>query len=102
MRKLDKKPLKAFGNCETVAVTVLGWIAQEPDILARFLNLSGLNAAQIRLQSQDPAFLLGVLDFIMGHEPTLMACCDATQMKPEAVNRAWQQLNGPGSAEFGW
>jgi Protein of unknown function (DUF3572) len=102
MCALDKKTLKSSGHAESIAIAVLGWIAQEPDILARFLNLSGLNASQIRMQSEDPAFLLGVLDFIMAHESTLMACCEATQMKPEAVNHAWHQMNGPGSAEYGW
>jgi Protein of unknown function (DUF3572) len=102
MRTLDKESLKSSANAQTIAITIFGWIAQEPDILARFLNLSGLDASQIRTQSQDPAFLLGILDFIMAHEPTLMACCDTTGIKPESVNRAWHRLNGPGSAEYGW
>ncbi|MBR0555997.1 DUF3572 domain-containing protein [Ciceribacter sp. L1K23] len=85
-----------------VAADVLGWLANEPDMLSRFLALSGLRADQLREAIADPGFLAGLLDFVMGHEPTLIAFSDATGTKPEDVSAAWRALSGPGldSGEF--
>lgn len=78
-----------------VAAEVLGWLANEPDMLSRFLALSGLRTDQLRQAVNDPGFLAGLLDFIMGHEPSLMAFCEATGTKPETVSAAWHKLSGP-------
>lgn len=79
-----------------VAADILGWLANEPDMLSRFLALSGLRADQLRSAVTDPGFLAGLLDFIMGHEPTLMAFSEATDTRPETVAAAWHALSGPG------
>ena len=81
---------------EDIAVEILTWLAGEPDMLSRFLALSGVRPDQLRTAINDPAFLAGVLDFVMSHEPTLMAFCEATGTKPEAVAAAWGKLSGPG------
>ncbi|MCL6706655.1 DUF3572 domain-containing protein [Pseudomonas sp. R2.Fl] len=78
-----------------VAAEVLGWLAGEPDMLSRFLALSGLRADQLRQAVNDPGFLAGLLDFVMGHEPSLMAFCEATGTRPEIVAAAWHKLSGP-------
>lgn len=65
-------------------------------MLGRFLALSGLEASQLRQSVDDSGFLAGMLDFLMGHEPTLMAFCAATDTRPETVVAAWRQLSGPG------
>jgi hypothetical protein len=44
----------------------------------------------------DPQFLAGMIDFLMGHEPTLMAFCDATGTKPEVVAAACHHYSKPG------
>lgn len=78
------------------AVAVLGWLANEPDLLGRFLSLSGIEAGQLRGAVNDTGFLAGMLDFLMNHEPTLMAYCEATETKPETVVAAWRHYSGPG------
>lgn len=83
-------------SAQETAAAVLGWLATEPDMLGRFLDLSGLRADQLRQAVDDSGFLAGMLDFLMSHEPTLMAFCAATDIKPEAVVSAWQALSGPG------
>ena len=47
-------------------------------------------------------FLAGMLDFLMAHEPTLMAFCAATGTKPETVMAAAQRYSQPtlGSGEI--
>ncbi|MBP1850596.1 DUF3572 domain-containing protein [Rhizobium halophytocola] len=78
------------------ALEILTWLAGEPDMLSRFLALSGLRADQLRTAVADPAFLAGLLDFVMNHEPTLLLFCEATETKPETVAAAWAKLSGPG------
>ena len=84
------------------AVAILGWLASEPDMLARFLALTGLQPNMLRQAVNDPGFLAGLVDFLMSHEPDLMAFCEATGTKPEDVEAAWHKFSGPGlgSGEF--
>ena len=57
---------------QQTAIEVLGWLASEPELLSRFLALSGLEASNLRAAANEPGFLVGVLSFLMTHEPTLM------------------------------
>lgn len=81
---------------EETAAAILGWLANEPDMLGRFLALSGVQPQQLRNAVNDPGFLAGMIDFLMGHEPTLLAFCEATGTKPETVSAAWHHYSGPG------
>jgi hypothetical protein len=81
-------------HAEETAAAVLGWLAGEPDMFQRFLALSGVTPDQIRQAVSDPGFLAGVIDFIMGHEPTLLAFCEATGTKPETVVAASHYYSG--------
>ncbi len=81
-------------DAENTAIAVLGWLASEPQLLNRFLALSGLELAQLRTAASDPGFLPGVLAFLMNHEPTLMAFSAATGTRPETVARAFNALGG--------
>lgn len=81
---------------EQTAVAVLGWLASETDMLGRFLALSGLEAGQLREAVNHPDFLAGMLDFVMAHEPTLLAFCEGSGTKPEAVAAAWRHFSKPG------
>jgi hypothetical protein len=83
---------------EAVAVSALSWIAGHEEMLSRFLALTGIEAGQIREAAAEPGFLAGVLDFVLAHEPSLMAFCNETETDPEVVQRAREQLLGnPGS-----
>jgi adenine/guanine phosphoribosyltransferase-like PRPP-binding protein len=44
----------------------------------RFLGLTGLDSDSLRQRVQEPAIHLAVMDYLMGHEPDLLACADAT------------------------
>ncbi|RYC17622.1 DUF3572 domain-containing protein [Ciceribacter ferrooxidans] len=90
------KPLELPPGPEETAIAVLTWLAGEPEMLGRFLALSGTRADQLRQAINDPGFLAGMLDFLMGHEPTLIAFCDASGIAPETVVKAWRHYSGPG------
>jgi len=77
---------------EETAIAVLGWLAVEPDLMARFLSLSGLTSDGLRTASTEPGFFAGLLGFLMSHEPTLLRFCESTGYKPEAVASAYRIL----------
>ncbi|HEX2147208.1 MAG TPA: DUF3572 domain-containing protein [Pseudorhizobium sp.] len=83
-------------NAEQTAIAILGWLAAEPEMLGRFLALSGLEANQLRGAVNDPAFLAGMIDFLVSHEPTLLAFCEASNTSPETVEAAWRHYSKPG------
>lgn len=81
-----------MADAENTAISVLGWLAGEPELLGRFLALSGLEAGNLRLAAAEPGFLAGVLAFLMNHEPTLMDFCASSGIRPEDVARAHSEL----------
>ncbi|MCR6498575.1 DUF3572 domain-containing protein [Shinella sp. CPCC 101442] len=91
----SQKDTPATEAAEATAVAVLGWLAGEPELLSRFLALTGVTPSEVRNAVNDPGFLAGIVDFLMSHEPTLMAFCEATGIKPEAVVHAHAVLSGP-------
>jgi hypothetical protein len=50
----------------------------------------------VRNAINDPGFLAGMLDFLMNHEPTAIAFCEATNTTPEALTGAWRHFSPPG------
>jgi hypothetical protein len=81
---------------QEVAIAVLAWLANEPDLFGRFLALTGVEPAQVRNAINDPGFLSGMMDFLMNHEPTALAFCQTTGTAPEALNAAWQHFSPAG------
>lgn len=79
---------------QDIAISVLTWLAGEPELLGRFLALSGLEASNLRQAAQEPGFMAGVLNFLMSHEPTLVQFCQATNTRPEYISRAFNILSG--------
>ncbi|MDQ0320313.1 hypothetical protein QO002_002451 [Pararhizobium capsulatum DSM 1112] len=80
---------------DEVPIAILGWLAGEPELMGRFMALTGTEPSSLRHAMNDPGFLAGLVDFLMQHEPTLLAFCEATGMKPEEVVRAHAALSGP-------
>lgn len=86
-------------NAEQIAISALGFLASDPDLMPRFLSLSGIEANQIRQAALEPGFLAGVLGFFLAHEPSLMKLCDAIGVEPRAVQAAARALPS-GNDEF--
>jgi hypothetical protein len=83
-------------HAEQTAIAVLTWLAGEPDMLGRFLSLTGVEPGQMRQAIHNPEFMAGMLDFIVQHEPTLLDFCAATNSQPEEVMAAWRHYVKPG------
>ncbi len=79
-------------SAEQMAVAALGFVAADPVLLPRFLAISGIDAGRIRQAAREPGFLAGVLQFLMAHEPTLAAFCEASGNPPARVAAALRAL----------
>jgi Protein of unknown function (DUF3572) len=77
---------------ETLAIQALTFIAEDPDRLGRFLNVTGIDAGQIRAAAREPRFLAGVLEHMLGDESLLIAFASSAGIDPAAVARARSAL----------
>jgi hypothetical protein len=96
MQSNFKTSNKTAADPQDTAIKVLAWLANDPDMFGRFLALTGIEPSQVRGAVDDPGFLAGMLDFLMNHEPTLIAFCEATQTPPEDVISAAHHFSPPG------
>ena len=83
---------------DELAIEALVYLAGDPELLSRFLALTGIAASDIRQAAQEPRFLAGVLQFFLSHEPTLMRFCADKAIDPAAVEAAYRSL--PGGAQL--
>ena len=79
-------------GAEDTAIAALAVIAADPALLPRFLAITGIEAQAIRNAAREPGFLAGVLQFVVAHEPTLMAFAENTGIEPAAVLKAMRAL----------
>lgn len=79
-------------NAEALAIQALGFIAADPELLPRFLAITGIEVQAIRQAAREPGFLAGVLQFIAAHEPTLLRFSEDSGIPPQEVSAALRAL----------
>lgn len=79
-------------DAESLAIQALAFVASDPELLPRFLAITGIEASAIRRAAGEPGFLAGVLEFILAHEPTLMKFSEETGIAPASVAAALRAL----------
>ncbi len=82
---------------ETLALQALAWIAAEPERLSGLMATTGLWPDEVRARASEPAFLGGVLDFLLGDEAQLLAFCAEAGVAPETPSRLRAALPGGAS-----
>jgi len=87
-------------DAQSMAITILGWITGRPDLMSRFMALTGVDGGSIRQAAAEPGFLAGVTGFLMAHEPTLLAFCEENEVKAEMVAACHHRLAGPESENW--
>ncbi|WP_318761543.1 DUF3572 domain-containing protein [Aminobacter niigataensis] len=87
-----QKSQKNQESAEALAVQALAFVASDPELLPRFLAITGIEAQQIRRAAQEPGFLAGVLQFILAHEPTLLRFSQEAGIAPAEVGIAARAL----------
>jgi hypothetical protein len=84
--------IRSEADAEALAIAALGFVAADPELLPRFLAITGIGPAQIRTAAREPGFLAGVLNFILAHEPTLLKFAEAEGVPPAAAREALLRL----------
>lgn len=79
-------------RAEAIAAEALVFIAEEPERLGRFIALAGLSPDELRKQVQAPAFLGGVLDFLLGEEALVLAFAERLNVPPKTPGQARRLL----------
>jgi uncharacterized protein DUF3572 len=77
---------------ESLAVQALGFLAGEPERLARFLALTGIGPDRIRAAAATPGFLAGVLDHVASEDALVTAFAAEAGIKPDEVEKARRTL----------
>lgn len=82
-------------DAETIGVEALSFLASNPEVLQRFLDVTGMEAGQLREAAARPSFFVGLLDFILAHEPTVMDFAAAAALDPVEIGMARDRLAAP-------
>lgn len=91
---IRERPQRPNDTAETAALQALGFLAGNEDTLARFMGLAGVSVDELKTRAGDPAFLGGVLDFVLEDEKLLLEFCEASGLKPASVARLRADLPG--------
>ena len=79
-------------RAQAVAIEALAFVASDPELLPRFLSITGIETHAIRRAAAEPGFLAGVLNFILAHEPTLLRFAEQTGIAPASVQEVLRVL----------
>ena len=89
MINTQKSPLS-----DEITFLVVGFIANDEELLADFLALSGLSLEDLKNRLQEPDFLGCVLDFLLEREETLTQFCEQHKIHPTDIWRARKTYPG--------
>ena len=67
----------------------LAWICADPARATRLLDLTGLEAADLRERALEPGVLNAVGDFLRAYDPDLIACAQEIGIRPDALAGAY-------------
>lgn len=72
-------------QAETIALSGLAFLAEDPQRLGRFLALTGIGPQELRARAQTPRVLAAVLDHLMHDESLLLVFAASLSVKPELI-----------------
>ncbi|WP_135077298.1 DUF3572 domain-containing protein [Terasakiella sp. SH-1] len=81
-------------QAEVIALQAITFIGSDERALHGLLAQSGAGVDDLKEQISDPAFLAGILDFLLSDEGALLAFCDQADLQPELVIKARRALPG--------
>ena len=79
-------------DAEALALAALAATLTDERRAQRFLDLTGLDADELRSRVGDRAVLAAALGFLEAHEPDLVEVAQAIGIKPEAIISARAEL----------
>lgn len=92
MIREGRRPVGPGKDAETIGVEALSFMASNPEVLQRFLDVTGMEVGQLRSAASRPNFFVGLLDFILAHEPTVLDFAGAAGLDPAEIGMARERL----------
>ena len=80
-------------QAKSLALQALVWTLGDEDRAQRLLDVTGLDPVDLRARADEPAVLAAALGFLENHEPDLVECADALEVKPETLVAAREMLD---------
>lgn len=80
-------------SASDIANEILIWLSGKPDLMKRFLEMSGIQADEIRGQIGKPSFSAGLIGFIMNHEPDLLDFSYERSIPAERVQHCYERIS---------
>ena len=80
------------GDAEALALAALAATLTDERRARRFLDLTGLDADELRARAGERGLLAATLAFLEAHEPDLVEVAQAIGVKPENLVRARLEL----------
>jgi Protein of unknown function (DUF3572) len=77
-------------------------VVADDDHAQRLLALTGITPDELRMRLMEPEVLIATLDFILAHEPDLLACAQAIGTTPQALEQAHAALSASGQPTPDW
>jgi len=78
----------------SLAFKAITFIVADDTLRDRFLALSGLSPDEIRANLPETTFQASILEFLVSHEPDLIAFAKDINETPEQIVKAWRTLGG--------
>ncbi len=72
-------------TAEIVALEILRFLALDGNRLGRFLAWTGEGPQSLKARADDPAFLAGVLDYLLAHEALLVEFAQSIEADPASI-----------------
>ena len=80
-------------GAEALALAALAATLTDERRARRFLDLTGLDADELRARAGERCLLVALLTFLEGHEPDLLAVAQAIGRTPENLVQARAELD---------
>ena len=81
-----------LSSATTLALSALGWVLGDQQRADRLLSLTGLTPDVLRDGLGEAGVQAAVLEFLINHEPDLIAAAEDLQVKPEEIISAHERL----------
>lgn len=82
----------ATNDAEALALSALAATLSDERRARRFLDLSGIDTAELRRAAGEPRLLAALIRFLEAHEPDLIEVSESIGVKPEALVAARRSL----------
>lgn len=86
---------------EEIAIKALTFLSNDPELMGRFLALSGLDPVGLKEVIAEPSFLAGILDFLLMDDSLLLTFVSNVSLNPHDIASAKAVLDPMSQASTG-